>query len=384
MNKYQLFSEDDALILKLRKVFNQAQLEVNAPALFPKGSEGADLVVIDGDQLSPDETLSKLKQFKRDKIPVVYVFSSISGKEVMEVLKGGVISVLFKDYDADWIKSELRDILFNFNYLERVKNIAENDNRTRKFLGVVNHLTSDNDINKIMHDILEVMMDVFNLKSTIFCIAKKGKLTRKIMLGELRPKYQQEEWPLEDRSIRWLNRLQRRKEPIYITAGSPAHLLDAFPVNTVLLPLVIKEHFFGMITATLPSRSSKLTRSEQELLKAFSEQTSVALENAKLYWDVIKAREELIRQEKKALLNQTIISLNHEINNPLSIISMEAQMIQHRLEKNETKIEARIAKIEINIDRIKNILERISALQVENISTSEYLPGKRMLNLYEH
>jgi len=114
----------------------------------------------------------------------------------------------------------------------------------------------------------------------------------------------------------------------------------------------------------------------------------VALENARLYWDVIKAREELVIQEKKNLLNQTIISLNHEINNPLSIISMEAQLLQSRMDKTvktSSKIEERLGKIEENIDRIKHILDKISTLSVssEVISPVEYADGKMMLNLYE-
>ncbi len=380
VNKYLIFSEDQQLIAKLKSVFSTRQLNIRSLDRFPVVDGGIKLVVIDGDGLPPEQSLSQLKKIKRENIPIVYIFTGLSGKRVMEVLKSGVISVLFKDYTADWIKSELRDILFNFNYLEKVKDIAENDHRTKQFLNVVNHLTSDNDINKIMNDILESMSDVFNLQCTVFFIAKKGALTKKIKIGGKNSDYSKV-WPLNDPDIPWLKALQRKKEPIYITNDSPPGYRRDFPVNTLLMPLVIKEKFFGLISATPKPRAGKFKNNEIELLKAFSEQTAVALENAKLYWDVISAREQLIKQEKKALMNQTIISLNHEINNPLSIISMEAQLLHQRLEKNENKIESRIAKIEFNIDRIKNILEKISALNMDDHIPIDYITGKQMLNL---
>lgn len=384
MNKYLFFTDDNSLKEKLSAVFSSRQALFAPVSRFPRLEEDVKLAVIDGDSLSPSQSMHRLRAFKRLKIPVVYIFTALDGREVMQVLKQGVVSILFKDYSAEWIKSELRDILFNFNYLEKVKEIAENDNRTKKFLDVVKTLTSDSDINKIMSEILESMADVFKLQSTVFFIAKKGRLQQKIKLGNGCKDYTNEKWLIKDKSLGWLQDLEDRKQPVYITARSPKANKGYFPVNTLLLPLVIKEKFFGLIAATLPRGAKKLKESEIELLKAFAEQTAVALENAKLYWDVLKAREELIRQEKKALLNQTIISLNHEINNPLSIISMETEMLQSRLEKNENKVESRIAKIEQNIDRIKTILEKISSLNVEDHIPAEYMGGKKMLNLYEN
>lgn len=384
LNKYLFFTEDEALVARLKTVFSSKQAVFRPSSQFPALEPGTRLVVIDGDVLPPSLSATKLKLFKKNNVPVVYIYTALSGKAVMKVLKSGVISVLFKDCSPNWIKRELRDILLNFKYLEKIKDTAANDNRTKKFLEVANSLTSDNDINKIMRDILDVMASVFFLKSTAFYIAKKGHLIQKIILGQNDQEYLQEQWELTDTGLKWLTELQQKKEPIYISTNSPKKYRRHFPANTLLLPLVIKDRFFGCIVAILEPDANSLTRNEIQLLKAFAEQTSVALENAKLYWDVIQAREELIRQEKRALMNQTIISLNHEINNPLSIISMEAQLLQQRLEKNENKIEIRFAKIEQNIERIKRILEKISALNVEDHIPAEYIAGKKMLNLYEN
>jgi hypothetical protein len=388
VSRYLFFTGDKKLISQLEDVFSPREIRLKSPSDFPSLETKNKLVVIDGDTLPPKTSLSQLNGFKRKKIPVVYLFTDLSGKSVIEVLNSGVIAVLFKDYPAERIKGELKEILLNFNYLEKVKEITENDNRTKKFLGVVNTLTSDNDINTIMNNILGSTIEVFDLDSTVFFIVKKDRLTYKLELGQCPRDYSGAEWPLTltdpHQEIKWLTDIQQSNNPIYITGKSKKAYMKYFPTNTLLLPLVIKEKFIGLIAAFFKPGVQQVSRREIDLLKAFADQTAVALENAKLYWDMIKANEKLIRQEKKDLLNQTIISLNHEINNPLSIISMEAQLLQQRREKNESKIESRIAKIEQNIERIKKILEKISSLNVDNLPLTEYIGGKKMLNLYEN
>jgi hypothetical protein len=369
-------------------VFSSREIQLKSPSEFPCLEPENKLMVIDGDALPANTSLTQLKRFKWRKIPLVYLYTDLSGKKVTEVLNNGVIAVLFKDYPPERIKRRLKDILTNFNYLEKVKEITENNSRAKKFLGIVNSLTSDNDINTIMNHILGSALELFKLDCTVLFIVKRNRLTFKLELGQCPRDYTDVQWPLivtnPYRNIKWLKDIQHTGNPIYITGKFGQSYRKYFPINTLLLPLIIKEKFIGLIAAFFKPEVQKVSANDIELLKAFADQTAVALENAKLYWDVIMAREKLVLQEKKDLLNQTILSLNHEINNPLSIISMEAQLLQQRREKNASKIERRIAKIEQNIERIKKILEKISSLNVDNLTFTDYIAGKKMLNLYEN
>jgi K+-sensing histidine kinase KdpD len=225
------------------------------------------------------------------------------------------------------------------------------------------------------------MKEVFNLESIVFFIASRNRLKQKILLGKESNTCPEIEWDMKDAKLKWLKDIQESRKPIYITEGSRLVYKKYFKDNTLLLPLVIKEKFLGLIAAFFKSASQKLSKSEISLLNAFAEQTSVALENAQLYRDIIQTREELIAQEKKSLLGQIVLSLNHEINNPLSIISMEAQLIQRRMVHKEEKVEKRLANIENNIDRIKRILETISLLNIDGQISEEYINGKKMLHL---
>jgi C4-dicarboxylate-specific signal transduction histidine kinase len=380
--KYVFFSSDTYANRKLRSVFSSKEMAIKTPDQFPTVEAGNRLILIDGDALPPQAHGTELKKLVRKKIPVVYIFVHLSGREVMEILKSGAVSILFKDYSAQRIKKELKDILDNFNYLERVKDLAENDARTRKFLDVAKTLTSDNDINNIMISILHAMKEVFKLESTVFFIAAGDKLKQKIALGMKTAGRQRKDWDLKDPKIKWLKELRESRKPIYITGKSKKSYQKYFKENTLLLPLVIKDKFLGMIKAAVKPSTKKLSGNEITLLNAFAEQTAVALENAQLYRDVIKAREELVNQEKKSLLGQIVLSLNHEINNPLSIISMEAQMLQQKISNKEKKTEKRLSNIENNIERIKRILETISSLNIDNQIVEEYISGRQMLRLY--
>ncbi len=379
--RYVFFSDDNSLKDKLRSHLSPKEMTFRPVTDFPEMEDGHRLVLLDGDALPPETPGNALKRLKQKKIPVVYIFKNLSGGEVMELLKGGAISVLFKDYPAERIKKELKDILYNFNYLEKVKELADNDAKTKKFLGVINTLTSDNDIGNIMVTILNSMKEVFKLESIAFFVAAGGKLKQKILLGKTEKALPESEWKLENTKIGWLKALLKTRKPIYITGDSKKTYKKYFKENTVLLPLVVKEKFLGLIAAAFKTASGGPSKREVSLLNAFAEQTSVALENAQLYRDIIRTREELIAQEKKTLLGQIVLSLNHEINNPLSIISMEAQLIQRRMVNKEEKLEKRLANIESNIDRIKNILETISSLDIDGQLTEEYINGREMLQL---
>ncbi|MGE5340138.1 MAG: GAF domain-containing protein [Candidatus Omnitrophota bacterium] len=384
MSKYLFFTNDSIFVSRVKTAFPQHNVEFKQIADFPKIDSRVKLAVIDGDSLPFAGSQAKLRLFKRRKIPVVYLFTQMDGKSIMKLLDSGVVSVLFKDYPPCRIKRELTDIMGNFNYLERVKEIAENDYRIRQFLQTVNSLTSDTDINKIMNDILHSMLEVFKLECAILFIVKNARLVHKIERGIPRMDYALKEWDMTDANLKWLVELQHTGKPLYITPKSKKEYKRYFPENTLLLPLRIRDQFVGLIAVSLKSGARELSKNEILLLKAFAEQTAVALENARLYWDVIQTREKLVKKEKEAFLSHTILSLNHEINNPLSIISMEAQLLQRRFDNNESNIENRIARIEKNIERIRAIVEKISSLNVENISLTDYISGRKMVDIYEH
>lgn len=89
----------------------------------------------------------------------------------------------------------------------------------------------------------------------------------------------------------------------------------------------------------------------------------------------------LVEAERLAAIGAVVASINHEINNPLCAIMLNAQLLRDEVEKNPTKAATRVEKIEKNVERIQEITKRIQDLK--EASTTEYVSGDRMLDLSE-
>ncbi|MCP4219478.1 MAG: hypothetical protein GY765_32890, partial [bacterium] len=157
MTKYAAFSDDEVLRAKLKAALPAKHLQLKSCLQFPSIDTHHQLVLIDGDTLPPCNFLNQLKKFNRNNIQVVYFFEKLDGKEVMDTLAMGVTSILFKDYPGSRIKKEIKTILDNFNYLEKVKELAESDGKTKQFLEVANTLTSNSDIRDTLVSIMNVV-----------------------------------------------------------------------------------------------------------------------------------------------------------------------------------------------------------------------------------
>jgi len=90
-------------------------------------------------------------------------------------------------------------------------------------------------------------------------------------------------------------------------------------------------------------------------------------------------RQRLVEAERLAAIGEVAASVNHEINNPLCAIMLNAQLLSDEIEKNPESARRRAAKIEENVERIQNITRRIQDLK-ESVTT-DYVSGDRMLDL---
>jgi two-component system sensor histidine kinase AtoS len=82
---------------------------------------------------------------------------------------------------------------------------------------------------------------------------------------------------------------------------------------------------------------------------------------------------ELRRAEKLATVGQMAITVNHEINNPLSIISTSAQSLRLLNKSLDEKAVEKLRKIEEQVRRIAEVTERLR--KMDEIATSEYIRG---------
>ena len=89
--------------------------------------------------------------------------------------------------------------------------------------------------------------------------------------------------------------------------------------------------------------------------------------------DKVQLEDQLVEAEKLATAGQLAITVKHEINNPLSIISTNAQMLRMRGGASGESAREKIERIEEQVRRIANVTERLNAM--DEVNTEEYVRG---------
>jgi len=114
------------------------------------------------------------------------------------------------------------------------------------------------------------------------------------------------------------------------------------------VPLVVKEMVIGVIN-TYTGTEHKFTPDEIQLLSSLADQSAIAIENARLYEQVIGLEEKIREAEKYGVLGEMAIEVAHEIRNPLTIV----KMLFHSLSIPDKKD---VAVIESELDRMNRIV----------------------------
>ncbi len=94
-----------------------------------------------------------------------------------------------------------------------------------------------------------------------------------------------------------------------------------------------------------------------------------------------RLEQELMRMEKLATVGQMVVTINHEINNPLLIISTNAQAMRLMNPDLDDKTTRKLHKIEEQVKRISEVTERLRSL--DEVSSEEYIAqGPQMIDVW--
>jgi len=114
------------------------------------------------------------------------------------------------------------------------------------------------------------------------------------------------------------------------------------------VPLIFKEQVIGIINV-YKSTQDKFTSDEIGLLSNLADQSAMAIQNARLYEQMMNLEEGIRRIEKLGVLGELAVEVAHEVRNPLTII----KMLLHALKVDNSKD---VEVIEGEIDRINKIV----------------------------
>jgi len=99
-------------------------------------------------------------------------------------------------------------------------------------------------------------------------------------------------------------------------------------------------------------------------------QIAFALDNAQLirelkdsYDELEKVQQKLITHERAAAINQTVVTLNDKINNPLTVIQGHVELIQENFSIDDEKFDQSLELIQKSIQKCKKIMSKLQKIR---------------------
>lgn len=187
--------------------------------------------------------------------------------------------------------------------------------------------------------------------------------------------------------------IAKQRRPILIPhlrrrSGHDQHDLRSF----IGLPLVAGDQLVGVLNFG-HSRPDAFLQVESGLLHILGSQIALLLKNLDLVARLKLSNRELedrntrlremqarlVESERVKAIADVVAAMNHEINNPLTIISGQAELLSLRLEGQEPALLEKLGIIQQQVKRLGRVLSLLAEVRAP-IST-DYAGGARMLDL---
>lgn len=251
--------------------------------------------------------------------------------------------------------------------------------------GVGQQITSILDPEKLLHQITSLIKDNYQLRYVGVFLPKNALLP-----VELDPVVEAGEWitttqtPDEES---WMTQIQHVYQNSMITGIDESAPFDPSKEQTTLqLPLKMGTSKLGVLVLQ-SSDKSKITQSEAQVFHLLANQVSVALENARLYDQIMQMNQELeVKVDERTRELQTayaqlerldktksdfITIASHELKTPLTLINVYNQMFcsDELIENNETyrKWSEQIDKGAVRLNEIVERMEDVAMIDSQSL-----------------
>ncbi len=269
--------------------------------------------------------------------------------------------------------------------------------RDREEMQVLNDIaramTSTLNLEEILRIILDGIHRVLDFDRVVLALINKDKMIEeaKLSTGSDDEEFRKQCWNLDDPANPWMGDiLEGRKTVVANPGADPAYqgtpAARLYPTPFVKVPMIVKGHVIGTITSDNIRTSRPITPDDVRRAEMLCGHAGIAIENARLYYDILQSREEVLQTQKQlveaerlAALGAMAASINHEINNPLCAIVLDTQLLLMSLTPEQEKIKKRIESIESSVRRIRAVTEKIAA--VKRTIVTDYQPKTKMLDL---
>ena len=146
------------------------------------------------------------------------------------------------------------------------------------------------------------------------------------------------------------------------------------PVHSFTLPLRHGDTVFGAVIGLQEGERTVLA--EDDFLDALA--ATLALHSIASGLTRALPKDQ-VEKERLAAINETAVTVNHEINNPLTAILGNVQLLLMHRKDLDPELRSKLNVIEESASKIKDVTQRL--LRLTSSRTTEYVPGTGMLDL---
>ncbi|HUV31507.1 MAG TPA: histidine kinase dimerization/phospho-acceptor domain-containing protein [Acidobacteriota bacterium] len=168
-------------------------------------------------------------------------------------------------------------------------------------------------------------------------------------------------------------RQERKLLSAYMSFGGDS------PLHAFTLPLYHQERVFGAVIG-IHEGAAKLV-SEDAFLEALSAAIALNVAARGVEKDTAVGRDVLDKERLGAII-ETAVTVNHEINNPLTAILGNVQLLLLKRQDLDQELAAKLKTIEISALKIRDVTQRL--LRLTSARSVPYAEGTSMLDLSDH
>ncbi|TET94103.1 MAG: hypothetical protein E3J26_05095 [Candidatus Zixiibacteriota bacterium] len=148
------------------------------------------------------------------------------------------------------------------------------------------------------------------------------------------------------------------------------------PYHSFTLPLRHRKNIFGAIIGL--QEGERTIISEDDFLEALSALLALNYAAEGIGKEHAPAREVLDKERLSAII-ETAVAVNHEVNNPLTAILGNVQLLLLKRDDLDEELAAKLKTIETSALKIKDVTQRL--MRITSPRSVEYSEGTKMLDL---
>lgn len=151
------------------------------------------------------------------------------------------------------------------------------------------------------------------------------------------------------------------------------------PLHSFTMPLRYKARTLGAVTGVQRGRRTLI--SEDLFLETLSALLTLHIAASQVDSTATEIDAKAIAKERLAAVLETAVTLNHEINNPLTAILGNVQLLLLKREDLDDDVKKKLQTIEESASRIQTVVKRL--LDLDAARSVEYNDGIQMIDLSE-